>query len=279
MNALAAWQERVAACRAARNNADEALWQRLAPWYDQWVQQNDYVELVLPQIRRLLRPQARVLEVGPGTGAFTLPLARIAGEVVAIEPSEGMRAVLARNLAAEGLDHVRLLPQRVEDALAQLDGRHDLALASHSLYNVLDIAEVVRALVSLAPHVVILMGTGHQQAWLARLYRRFKGETPCSPAHFGLFYAVLLEMGIYADVQILWTSANYVYDSVEELVAWWAPRLGCADGDRDELRAALLEQATQQGEQIAILGRQRAALIHIDAERSLFAPAMAEDGD
>ena len=114
------------------------------------------------------------------------------------------------------------------------------------------------------------LGTGHQQEWLQALYRQFKGQPPPAPAHLGLFYPVLIEMGIYADVEILWNSANYVYESEDELVAWWSHRLELGEGEETALRAPLLAQARPLGQQITIPGRQRVALIHIDRSRSLF---------
>lgn len=74
------------------------------------------------------------------------------------------------------ITNVRLVPRRVEEALEGIDGAFDLALASHSLYNVAPIDAVLRGLARLAHHVVILIGTGEQQGWYQDLHRRFKGK-------------------------------------------------------------------------------------------------------
>ncbi len=107
--ALLRWQEQVVACRQARLESEDEAWQCAAEWYQDWVRHNDYVDLVLPRLLAVLGPTARVLEVGPGSGAFTLPLARAVQEVVAVEPSATMRAVLERNLAQASIGNVRLL--------------------------------------------------------------------------------------------------------------------------------------------------------------------------
>jgi SAM-dependent methyltransferase len=44
-------------------------------------------------------PGSRVLEIGPGTGQLTIPLAERGSEIVAVELGRGMAAVLRRNLA------------------------------------------------------------------------------------------------------------------------------------------------------------------------------------
>jgi len=270
LTALQEWQERGATCRREREESDEEAWQRLAHWYDAWVQHNDYVELILPRLLRHAGSTAQVLEIGPGSGAFTLPLASAVREVVAVEPSPTMRQVLACNLARAGVTNVHIIPRRVEEGLDKIDGSFDLALASHSLYNVEAIDAVVRGLVRLARRVVILMGTGEQRKWYQTLHRRFKGKERIPSPHFRHFYALLLEMGIYADVEIIWTSANYVYDGEEELVEWWARHFHLDESHREELRSALLQVAEWRGDHIGIYDRRRTALVWIDAERSLF---------
>ena len=269
MTALQEWQERVATCRREREESDDEAWQRLAHWYDTWVQHNDYVELILPRLLQRVGSTARVLEIGPGSGAFTLPLASAVREVVAVEPSPTMREVLTRNLAQAGITNTRIVPRRVEEGLEVVDGHFDLALAFHSLYNVEPIDAVVRGLVRLARHVVVLVGAGEQREWYQTLHRRFKGKDRIRFPHFRHFYAVLLEMGIYADVEIIWASANYVYDSEEELVEWWMRHFHLDESHR-ELRSALLQIAEWRGDHIGIYDHRRTALVWIDAERSLF---------
>lgn len=244
------------------------MWRRLAGWYDEWVEHNDYVDVVLSRIPTQLGRRTRVLEIGPGSGAFTLPMASSAGKVVAIEPSPAMRKALRLNLAKADLTNVRVIPECVEEGLADLQGAFDLALASNSLYNVEPIDDVIRKLVGTARHVVILMGVGDQPRWYRRLHRRFRGAERLSSPHLGHFYPVLLELGIFADVEVVWTSANYVYESEDDLLDWWAFHLHLGRGRRQELRSALLPLAERRGNRIGIYGRRRMALLTIDSVRN-----------
>ncbi|NLE77350.1 MAG: methyltransferase domain-containing protein [Chloroflexi bacterium] len=279
VTALENWQQRVLSCRDRRGEPEEALWQRTAAWYDQWVANNDYVEVVLPRLAAYLAPDARVLEIGPGTGAFTVPLARQVREVVAVEPSHNMCSALRHNLARAGMGNVCLIPQRIEEVLDQLPGPFQLAMAAHSLYNVLAVDAVVARLAQMAEHTVILIGTGDRTARQQAL-RRFASRPPASPAHFGDLYPVLLEMGLYADAEILQTSANYIFDSEEALTDWWARHLHVDSDARAKLHVALLAQAERQGSQVALCDRVRTALITIHQGRSLFRrPADAPAND
>ncbi len=268
MRGLAAWRAQIAACRADRPEGEETHWQRAAAWYERWVQNNDYVEQTLARLMPLVHPGDRVLEIGPGTGAFTLALAQAAGEVIAVEPSPGMRQVLEARLAEAGLANVTLVPHRIEEALDALSSPFDVALAAHSLYNVKEVDACLRYLTQEVALSVILMGTGYQQEWLSALHQRFRGRNPVAPANYGEFAQVLEEMGITAEVEILGASANYVYEDVESMVAWWAPKLAVGPDRHAELRRALLEIAERRDGTIGIYGLQRMALIRFEGRHA-----------
>ncbi len=61
---------------------------------------------VLHQIGRFAGNGQTALEVGPGTGFYTLPLARAFRKVMAIEDSAAMSRILADKLAAAGVTNV-----------------------------------------------------------------------------------------------------------------------------------------------------------------------------
>ncbi len=269
MSALEEWKQRVADCRNARQRPDEEMWQRLARWYDEWVAHNDYVDVILARILPYLGRSTRVLEIGPGSGAFTIPLASRVRELVTIEPSLAMREVLESNLAQAGLSNVRIIPERAEEGLESLGGPFDLALAAHSLYNISSIDDVLQSLVALARRTVVLMGIGEQSTWYRALHRRFKREDRIPSPHLGHLYPLLLDLGVCADVEVIWVSSNYVYETEEDLLDWWSYHLHL-DGDRrTTLRSALLALAERRGDGIGIYDRRRVALVTIDANRNL----------
>lgn len=270
MTALENWQAQVRACRSERPESEEQVWQRLAQWYDSWARHNDYVTRVLPRLLACVNDESRVLEIGPGSGAFTLPLARAVKQLVALEPSTNMRRVLMDKLDEAWLTNVRIVPRAVEEGLAELDGEFDLAFASHSLYNVEPIDQVMRDLLRLARHVVILMGTGVELEWHRALQLQFRGKPRILPGSFREFYPLLMEMGVYADVEILPTSFNYVYDSEDALLDWWQQHFALDVSRRDELRAALARLVERRGDALGIYSVNRSALMWIERERSVF---------
>jgi SAM-dependent methyltransferase len=273
VSALQRWRERVVAFRRERGEPDRRAWQRTVEWYELWVAENDYVAKVMPRLRPLIGKRSRVLEIGPGTGGFTVPLARLAGEVVAVEPSAAMRAALERNLAAAGRANVRLLGAPIEESLDAIHGPFDLALASYSLYNVLPIDRVLRRLTAEADSLLAIMGAaqsaGTAQAardrsdWYGELYRRFRGRQPVSPPQVEFFAPVVTDMGLDARVETIVTSRNYVYADEESMVEQWMVRLRVEPARLAELRAALLPLAERRQGRIGIYGRRETALVWV----------------
>lgn len=267
--ALEAWNQRIIACRRQRSQTDGEQWDRIADWYDSWVRGNDYVDKVFPYLKEALPAGARVLEIGSGTGAFTLPLAQAAEEVLAIEPSRTMREHLDNNLLAAGLSNVILLPGRIEDSLPDIQNRgpFQLIFASFSLYNIPDINLVIGDLLPLTGHLTILLGTGAPSIWSQDLYRQFSGEERVIPPQLDLLYPVLLEMGLYADVDILSASQNYLYDSEQALIDWWMERLKLMPSRRRELQDALRPLITKRDGKAGIFEVRKMALVDIDREK------------
>ena len=79
----------------------------------------------------LFSPSDRVLEIGAGTGIFTLAIARRCREVTAVDISASMLEILKKKAAAEGLDNIRTITGDAETA--DIGGGYAVACAFSSL--------------------------------------------------------------------------------------------------------------------------------------------------
>lgn len=70
----------------------------------------EYSELELAIMKSYITSESTVLDVGAHIGAFTIPLARIAKKVYAVEPQVEVRQILEKNIELAEVDNVTVLP-------------------------------------------------------------------------------------------------------------------------------------------------------------------------
>ncbi|HEU0075756.1 MAG TPA: methyltransferase domain-containing protein [Dehalococcoidia bacterium] len=94
-------------------------------------------EPLLDELRSLVRPGEAWMDIGAGGGRYTLPIALLAGRVVAVEPSAGMRAALSEAAQEHGIENLDVFDERWPgESHAPVA---DVAFISHVGY---DIAEI-----------------------------------------------------------------------------------------------------------------------------------------
>jgi ubiquinone/menaquinone biosynthesis C-methylase UbiE len=124
----------------------QVAWDRIAAGYDEFVTPT-HVWLGGEALRRVgLRPGMRFLDVAAGTGALSVPAARLGAEVLATDLSPAMVARLSARARAEGLTN---LEARVMDghALELDDDAFDVAGSQFGIMLFPDLPRAVRELV------------------------------------------------------------------------------------------------------------------------------------
>ena len=121
-------------------------------------------DAVLGRLLELARPGETWLDIGAGAGRYALPLARVVGEVVAIEPSAGMRAALEEGSAAHGLTNVRIVDARWPMADPPAG---DVALIAHVSYDIEAIGPFIAAMEAAASRLCIAVLMERQPASVA----------------------------------------------------------------------------------------------------------------
>jgi len=157
--------------------------------------------VALARAAEALRPRGSLLDVGAGTGRYTLPLARVAGRVTAVEPSAAMRSYLEASATERGLDNVTVVPEPWESARVE---PHDVALVSHVLYPIADVVPFIRKVDAVSRLACVLvirieqLGAGIESLW-TEVWGSARPPEPTFLDLFNLLYA----MGIRANAQVI----------------------------------------------------------------------------
>src|SRR5262245_43762138 len=145
-DALRAWRNRVRANREQAERLREGdpprdFYAAVASQFSADPRRTD--EPPLDLLRSLVTPGETWLDVGAGGGRYALPLALLAREVIAVEPSEGMQGVLRKGMAEHAISNIRIVPSRWPMEAAPTA---DVALIAHLGYDIEEIGPFLDAM-------------------------------------------------------------------------------------------------------------------------------------
>ena len=140
---------------------------------------------VLDVLRSLVRAGETWLDIGAGAGRFALPIALLAGEVIAVDASAGMLAALREGMAEHGIGNVRIVqgrwpmePERQGGSSGALPGiLADVALIANVGYDIEAIGPFLDAMEAAARRLCVAVLMDRQPASVAeRFWSAVHGE-------------------------------------------------------------------------------------------------------
>jgi len=174
-------------------------------------------EPALDVLRALVRPGESWLDIGAGGGRYALPLALLAREVVAIEPSQGMRAVLSEGMAEHAISNIRMLESTWPMANAPVA---DVALISHIGYDIEAIGPFLDAMEASARRLCVAVLVAKSPPYLAEpFWPAIHGEPRETLPALPEFLALQLARGRLFEVRML-ERQPIAYAEPEAPMAW-----------------------------------------------------------
>jgi SAM-dependent methyltransferase len=207
-------------------------------------------EPTLEILRRCLEPTDTVLDIGAGGGRYALPIALEAQKVIAIEPSEGMRNVLAQSTQEFGIRNVEVLDARWPDP----DVHGDVALISHLGYDVEDIGPFLDAMESAARRLCIAVLLSQPPPTEAdRLWPAVHGVERAALPSLPEFLTLLLARKTLFELRLVDRSPQS-YEQPDQVLTFLRQQLWTApDSDKDRrLRRVARDQLQERDGRYAL---------------------------
>ena len=202
-------------------------------------------EPALAVLRSLVRPGERWLDIGAGGGRYALPLALLAGEVIALEPSDGMLGVLRDGMAEHGIANVTVRQARwpIADSVEA-----DVALIAHVGYDVEAIGPFLDAMEVSVRRLCVAVLLWRRPTWAAdELWPTVHGQARATLPALPEFLALQLARGRPFELRLV-EHVPTSYESIEQALTfarmqtWVRP-----GGEKDRvLQALVAERVTER---------------------------------
>jgi SAM-dependent methyltransferase len=171
---------------------------------------------------------SRVLDIGAGPGTLAIPLAPRVKEITAIEPGEGMVAILIERIRKEDIPNITTIQKRWEDidTASDLAGQYDVVIASLSL-TMKDIRLALQKMNAASSDYVYLFWFVDMPFWermYADLWKPLHGSEYHPGPKADCLFGVLYQLGIYANVEMLPLKKEYRFASLDEMTAFFRRR-------------------------------------------------------
>jgi SAM-dependent methyltransferase len=210
-----AQQMDAAYARLGRTSAD--FWERRARGFHRSTKDTIGSDPFYLRLRDIVSLQTSVLDVGAGTGRFSLALAPQSRLVTAVEPSAAMLDFLRQDAAERRLSNISFVQSTWQEAPEDLQA--DIVICSHVLYPIRDIVPFLAKLQTATRQgCYIYLRATHVDAALAPLWRHFHGDERRMPPGYIHALDVLYEMGIYANVEVVTLPPSLRYPSLDVAV-------------------------------------------------------------
>ena len=240
-DALRAWASRVRANREQveqfRESSPADFYAPVAGMFRADPHRTD--DPTLDVLRDLVLPSDSIVDIGAGGGRYALPLALIAREVIALDPSEGMLSVLRSSLDEHAISNVRVVADRWPCSIEPVD----VALISHLGYDVEDIGAFLDAMESVARRLCIAVLLDRPPPTEAdRFWPAVHGVERAALPSLPEFLTLLLARGRLFEVRLAKRSPQSFADP-EQPLATLRQQLWTAPGsDKDRRLQALLKE-------------------------------------
>ncbi|MDQ6879807.1 MAG: class I SAM-dependent methyltransferase [Candidatus Dormibacteraeota bacterium] len=238
------WKSLVAARAAAAGaHGDSSYWDRRARTFARSTASR--VDQFLDAVTPYVSSRKTLIDVGAGAGRHALPLSERLEWVTAVEPSQGMRALIPPR------DNMTVVASTWEDAAV---APADLIICSHVMYGVEDPVAFIAKMERSARERIFIMLRETPMLHPATVVReRLVGGAEPGMPRFSDLFMLLIEMGIAPDVDFIRYPITQRYADIDEALTDCRPLVG-EGWDEKKARAILREVLTVEKDELVFEG-------------------------
>ena len=202
----------------------EKNWDEIAKDYGKWLENDDYPDVLLKEMR--ITPEDTVLDIGCAEGTISRKIAKKVKSVTGIDKSKLMLEELNKKAADENIKNIKTIEMDINDLNYEDIGDYDIVLASRCLNGIYYIKNTLLTLNEIANKYVYITVFGSS----THKYKKEKAEIAGKPFKAGTDYSVLFlllkSLGIEANILQLECKNLKEYHTIDEAIERSIWRLG-----------------------------------------------------
>ena len=189
---------------------------------------------------------ARILDVGAGPGNLAIPMAQRFAHVTAVEPADGMMALLSDHAEEAGVSNIHAVKRRWEEVSDHDDllPPYDLAIASFSL-GMEDMKGAIEKMIRASSRYVCLLWFAGETAWdthSRNLWKALHNASYTPMPQCNILYNLLYQMGIYPNMEVFSVDHDTVHLSLDDAVEQSKPRYRVENEAQETILRQYLEE-------------------------------------
>ena len=221
-------------------------WNKAAPNFGKSAKKDDYHTKLIERID--VGEEDTVLDLGCGEGSITIPLAKKAKSVTGVDSAYKMLEILNEKAQKKNINNIETIEEDLTKITIDNVGKHDIVVASRSLNGVLNIMETIANIDEIAGKYVYITLFGPNNWKLEReFYESIGKEYFEFPSH-RYFFNILVDMGIYPNVENLNIGHEREYESIEEALESGKWRLDTLNDNEKKQLCEYLEVILEENE-------------------------------
>ena len=195
--------------------SEEESYDFIAPLFKEWMVYDEYPSKLVERI--IIKPEWSVLDIGCGTGAIAIPLARKARFVTAIDISTQMLKILQIDSEKNDLKNLHFRQLNWSDVTVGSDIQpHDVVIMSRSLGRMMNLREsLMKANQAASRYVYITAWGGGERKMNKGIMEALGQEYQDNPDYLYIIN-MLAQTGIHPNVEQMSCSSKVVYPTITD---------------------------------------------------------------
>ncbi len=231
---------------------------RFAQEYDKRLTEEGYPGNLLEKVISEVTGSSSIIDIGSGTGFFSIPLLRQGYRIIAIEPSLEMIKIFKKKVGKELLTSLRIY----NEAWESWDGdKADSLICIHSIYGMHDIKRALQKMKVYSPKSIIIVKADSGRRTLSSIIGERMKKSMSTQGFYGKIVQSLQESDIDFNSHEIEQIRDSHFDDIDEEARYYCYHLGLGNDNHDRVKEVIRAHTEKHGRQYIFRGIYRDYLI------------------